>query len=128
MNEASPKIRVDKWLWYARFFKSRGLAGEVAGSGAVRVNGDRISKPSHAVRSGDVLTFPKDSHIRVIQIDAIGERRGPAPEAQALYTDLDPPQPTPREERPVPIQRDEGAGRPTKRERREIDALRRRGP
>ena len=128
MNEASPKIRVDKWLWYARFFKSRGLAGEVAGSGAVRVNGDRITKASHAVRAGDVLTFPKDSHIRVIQIDAIGERRGPAPEAQALYTDLDPPQPKPREERPAPVQRDEGAGRPTKRERREIDALRRRGP
>lgn len=128
MSEAQAKIRVDKWLWFARFFKSRGLAGELAGSGALRVNGDRVSKGSHSVRAGDVLTFPKAGHIRVIQIDAVGERRGPAPEAQALYTDLDPPQPTPREERPAAVVRDEGAGRPTKRERREIDALRRRGP
>ena len=115
-------------MWHARFFKSRGLAGELAGSGALRVNGDRVSKASHSVRPGDVLTFPKDRHIRLIQIDAIGARRGPAPEAQALYTDLDPPQPVPREERPAAIARDDGAGRPTKKERREIDALRRRGP
>lgn len=128
MNESPAKIRVDKWLWHARFFKSRGLAGELAGSGSVRVNGDRISKASHSVRPGDVLTFPKDRHIRVIQIDAIGERRGPAPEAQALYTDLEPPQSQPRETRPPTLERDEGAGRPTKKDRREIDALRRRGP
>ena len=128
MTDAPAKIRVDKWLWHARFFKSRGLAGDVAGSGALRVNGDRVSKASYTVRPGDVLTFPKDRHIRVIRIDAIGERRGPAPEAQALYTDLDPPVPEPREERPATIARDEGAGRPTKKERREIDALRRRGP
>ena len=128
MTDAAAKIRVDKWLWYARFFKSRGLAGELAGSGVLRVNGDRVAKASHSVRPGDVLTFPKDRHIRVIQIDAIGERRGPAPEAQALYTDLDPPQPTPCEARPSNFMREEGAGRPTKKERREIDALRRRGP
>ena len=128
MTDYPSKIRVDKWLWHARFFKSRGLAGELAGSGALRVNGDRVSKASHSVRPGDVLTFPKDRHIRLIQIDAIGARRGPAPEAQALYTDLDPPQPVPREERPAAIARDDGAGRPTKKERREIDALRRRGP
>lgn len=128
MNESPAKIRVDKWLWHARFFKSRGLAGELAGSGSVRVNGDRISKGSHSVRPGDVLTFPKDRHIRVIQIDAIGERRGPAPEARALYTDLEPPESQPRETRPPTLERDEGAGRPTKKDRREIDALRRRGP
>lgn len=128
MADAAAKIRVDKWLWHARFFKTRGLAGDLAGSGALRVNGDRVSKASYAVRTGDVLTFPKDRYIRVIQIDAISERRGPAPEAQALYTDLDPPQTEPREERPATVARDEGAGRPTKKERREIDALRRRGP
>lgn len=128
MAEAPEKIRVDKWLWHARFFKSRGLAGELAGSGALRINGDRVGKPSQSVKPGDVLTFPKAGHIRVIQIEAIGLRRGPAPEAQALYKDLDPPQPIPREERPAPVARDDGAGRPTKKERREIDALRRRGP
>ncbi len=120
MTEPQAKIRVDKWLWYARFCKSRGLAGEVAGSGAVRVNGDRISKPSHAVRPGDVLTFPKDSHIRVIQIVAIGERRGPAVEAQTLYVDLSPP--VPKEKKPyVPNPEAERAGRPNRQER---DAMR----
>ena len=83
-------MRVDKWLWHARFFKSRGLAGELAGSGRLRVNGDRVDKPAQSVRPGDVLTFPKAGHIRVIQIDAIGTRRGPAPEAATLYEDLDP--------------------------------------
>ena len=128
MSKATDKIRVDKWLWFARFFKSRSLAGELAGSGALRVNGERIAKGSHSVRPGDVLTFPKAGHIRVIQIDALGERRGPAIEAQMLYTDLEPPQPTAKQERPAAILRDNGAGRPTKKERREIDALRRRGP
>ncbi len=121
------KIRIDKWLWYARFFKSRGLAADIVGGGHVRINGDRVSKPSHVVRPGDVLTFPKTKNVRVIQIDAIGTRRGPAPEAQALYTDLAPPEAMPRQDssRPNSPSRDPGAGRPTKRDRREIDAWRR---
>ncbi len=126
MPDAPDKIRVDKWLWHARFFKSRGLAGDLAGSGKLRINSDRCEKPAQTVRPGDTLTFPKAGHIRVIQIDAIGTRRGPATEAAALYTDLSPPQPrtpTPKD-RP---ERDPGTGRPTKRERREIDALRRFG-
>lgn len=123
---APEKIRVDKWLWHARFFKSRSLAGEAVSN--LRVNGDPVDKPSHAVRPGDVLTFAKEGYIRVIQIDAIGLRRGPAPEAQALYTDLDPPQPRPRNQKDDLAARDSGAGRPTKRERREIDALRNRDP
>ena len=125
---APEKIRVDKWLWQARFFKSRGLAGEVAGSGAVRVNGERIAKPAHGVRAGDVLTFPQAGHIRVIRILGLGTRRGPAAEAQALYADLDPPRPG-----EVPDGKAVGGGeldpgRPSKRERREITALRRRDP
>lgn len=126
MPDAPVKIRIDKWLWHARLFKSRSLAGDISGSGSMRVNGDRIDKPAHAVRPGDVLTFPKAGHIRVIQIDAIGTRRGPASEAEMLYTDLSPP--VPREKPPETTpQRDAGAGRPTKRDRREIDALRRSG-
>lgn len=127
---AAGKIRVDKWLWQARFFKSRGLAGEVAGSGAVRVNGERIAKPAHAVRAGDVLTFPQAGHIRVIRILDLGTRRGPAAEAQGLYDDLDPPGRRAQggEEGSVagPGARDAGTGRPTKRDRRETSALRRR--
>ena len=126
MADAPSKIRVDKWLWHARFFKSRGLAGEMAGSGSLRINGDRVEKPSQQARPGDVLTFPKAGHIRVIRIEAIGTRRGPAPEAQALYTDLAPPELAPPKE-PAPAEREPGAGRPTKRHRREIDALRRSG-
>ena len=134
------RIRIDKWLWHARFFKSRGLAGEVAGSGAVRVNGERIAKPAHGVRSGDVLTFPQGRQIRVVRVLGLGVRRGPAAEARMLYDDLEPPavaKPPLAGAAPVdasgappadPARREPGAGRPTKRERRDIDALRSRDP
>ena len=128
------KQRVDKWLWQARFFKTRGLAAELAGSGRLRINSEHVAKPAQPVRPGDVLTFPQGDRIRVIRIEALGHRRGPAPEARALYTDLDQataapgsgPEPGPR---PAPAaERETGAGRPTKKERREIDALRRDDP
>lgn len=119
------KIRLDKWLWHARFFKTRGLAAEVAASGSVRINGDRVRKASQAVKPGDVLTFPKSSHVRVVQVDALGERRGPAVEAQALYTDLAPPEPRAPKPEEAALDREAGSGRPTKRDRRKIDALRR---
>ncbi|MEM7507062.1 MAG: RNA-binding S4 domain-containing protein [Pseudomonadota bacterium] len=128
MAEPSEKIRIDKWLWQARFFKTRSRAGEVAAKGGLRINGERCEKAAQQVRPGDVLTFPQGRIVRVIQIDGIGTRRGPAAEAQALYTDLDPP--VAKEKRPEPpmpaqAEREPGSGRPTKRERREIDALNR---
>lgn len=128
---ASPgKIRVDKWLWQARFFKTRGRAATLAGSGRLRINGEHIAKAAQPTRPGDVLTFPQGNRIRVIRIDAIGHRRGPAPEARALYTDLDEAVPVvKREPKPAPqAEREAGAGRPTKKQRREIDALRRNDP
>lgn len=82
-------IRLDKWLWQARFFKSRSLSAALVASAHVRVNGQQVSKPAHAVRPGDVLTFPQGSRIRVVRIAAAGIRRGPAPEAALLYVDLD---------------------------------------
>jgi ribosome-associated heat shock protein Hsp15 len=82
---------LDKWLWQARFFKSRSLAAEVIEAGSVRVNGTRISRPGRDVSAGDVLTFAQGARIRVVRILALGERRGPAAEAQAMYLDLDPP-------------------------------------
>ncbi|WP_103256813.1 RNA-binding S4 domain-containing protein [Tabrizicola aquatica] len=88
---AAPGLRLDKWLWQARFFKSRSLAAEVIEAGAVRVNGTRISRPGRDVSAGDVLTFAQGARIRVVRILALGERRGPAAEAQAMYLDLDPP-------------------------------------
>ena len=132
MAEPAAKLRVDKWLWQARFFKSRGLAGEVAASGRLRVNGAHVDKPAHGVRPGDVLTFPQGRRIRVIRVEALGTRRGPAPEAAGLYTDLEPPAAPeaadPPAPAPSPLQREPGQGRPTKRERRKIDAIRRTPP
>jgi ribosome-associated heat shock protein Hsp15 len=86
---AAAKLRLDKWLWQARFFKSRGLAAEVVAAGHVRVNGTPVSRPGRDITPGDVLTFPQGNRIRVVRIHALGLRRGPATEAQGLYTDLD---------------------------------------
>ena len=82
-------MRLDKWLWQARFCKSRGLAAELIEAGSVRVNGTRVSRPGRDICVGDVLTFPQGTRIRVIRIAALGLRRGPATEAQDLFTDLD---------------------------------------
>jgi ribosome-associated heat shock protein Hsp15 len=89
---ASAKLRLDKWLWQARFFKSRGLAAEMIEAGSVRVNGTRVSRPGRDVGEGDTLTFPQGGRIRVVRITALGQRRGPATEAQGLYLDLEPPE------------------------------------
>lgn len=86
---ARATLRVDKWLWQARFFKTRALAADLAESGHLRINGQPTRKPGAGVGEGDVLTFPQGSRIRVIKILALGVRRGPAPEAQMLYLDLD---------------------------------------
>lgn len=129
MSEQGSKIRVDKWLWHARFFKTRSLAAKVCRSGKVRVNSTRISKASAMIGVGDVLTFPKVNDIKVVQILALGERRGPATEAQTLYEDQSPAVPTKAEAREksavegAPAYREAGAGRPTKAERRATDKL-----
>jgi len=125
---SGPSIRIDKWLWHARFFKTRAIAQMFVTSGKVRVNSERISKSNQSVKPGDVLTFARGKQLSVIEIVAITSRRGPAPEAQALYHDLSPPAaPTAKEDPDVPAptaHRDPGAGRPTKRERRDTDQLR----
>ena len=114
--------RVDKFLWYARFFKSRTLAATMVSAGRVRINGARCEKPSTLVKLGDVLTFPAGPHVRVIKVLAGGERRGPAPEARLLYEDLTPPrEAVPLERAPAP--REKGAGRPTKKERRDMSTF-----
>lgn len=79
------KIRLDKWLWQARFFKSRSLSASYVEAGHVRLNGVHIAKPAQAVGPGDVLTLPLGAGVRVVEIVACGSRRGPAPEAQGLY-------------------------------------------
>lgn len=120
-----PTLRIDKWLWFARFFKSRTLAAKVCGGGRLRVNGELIGKAHQSVKAGDVLTFPQGHDIRVVRVLALGIRRGPAPEARALYDDLEPPMARPRaaEDGALFARRDPGSGRPTKFERRAIDRL-----
>ena len=118
--------RLDKWLWFARFFKSRTSAGKACNNAKVRINGQIAAKASAAVKVDDVLTFPRGHYIRVIRILDLGRRRGPAPEAQILYEDLAPPQSSDKlsiDRRSVLGQRDVGSGRPTKRDRRAVDRL-----
>ena len=117
-------LRIDKWLWHARFVKSRTLGQKLAESGKVRLNKDPVVKAHTLVRAEDVLTFPLGPYIRVIKVLALGTRRGPAKEAQELYEDLAPPQPEARVPKTdLAARREKGAGRPTKRDRRALDKL-----
>ncbi len=122
-------LRLDKWFWHARFFKSRTQASTFCVSGRIRVNGAVVNKAHYPLKPGDVLTFPKGTDIRVIRVVELGARRGPATDARALYEDLDPPGARGAdgvEAPPVVAERDPGSGRPTKAERRAIDRLRER--
>ena len=116
MHEKRETIRLDKWLWFARFFKTRSLATKVVTSGHVRLNSVKTSKKSTLIGQGDVLTFRQGDDIRVVEIVMLGTRRGPAPEAQTLYIDKTPV----KEARDCvpPSPKFEGKGRPTKKDRR----------
>ena len=122
---AADTQRVDKWLWHGRFFKSRSKAAGLCNDGKLRLNGERVGKARVLVRLDDVLTFPQGPHIRVVRIIAISTRRGPAPEAQALYEDLSPPMDKKSKTDALngAGRRDRGAGRPTKADRGAIDRL-----
>lgn len=115
--------RLDKWLFFSRAVKSRTLAQKLIETGAVRINSERTLASDARVGPGDVLTMTINHRLLVWRIRDAGSRRGPAPEAATLYEDLSPP-PLPRDARPVPLAaREPGAGRPTKKERRDTDRL-----
>ena len=117
--------RVDKWLWHARVVRTRTAAAALAGTGRVRINGDRIDAPSRMVKAGDVLTIALD-RVRILKVLDFAERRGSADDACVLFEDLAPVvrQATqPVEGVRTPASRDPGSGRPTKRDRRAIDRL-----
>lgn len=81
--------RIDKWLFHARFFRTRPLAQAATVSGRVRLNGARVEKPGRAVRPGDILTLGKGADVVAVRVLAVAERRGPALQAQTLYEVLE---------------------------------------
>jgi ribosome-associated heat shock protein Hsp15 len=118
-----PGQRLDKWLWCARLAKTRSGAARLIEAGKVRINGTRALKPSRLVKAGDVLTATSLGRLSVVRVLGSLDRRGPASLARTLYQDLTPQAPT------APGQALDGRGRqngprPTKRDRRRLDALR----
>ena len=126
-ESVSSSQRVDQWLWFARITKSRTLAQELIARGKVRLNRAKIDKPSTPVKPGDVLTLVVGPAVRSLEIVAIGLRRGPATEARLLFVDHTPTAQPEAAAMTVkvakPAIRADGAGRPTKRDRRQIDKL-----
>ena len=123
---AEGRQRLDKWLFFARVVKSRSLGAKLAVSGRVRINRDKATQAADQVRPGDVLTMTLDRRIVIYKVLDPGVRRGPAEEARKLYEDLS-PAPAPKDSAvpdAIPALREAGSGRPTKRERRELDKLR----
>ena len=120
-------LRLDKWLWYARFFKTRALARKAISAGIFRLNGEVMSKPHRQAKQGQELTFVQGSKTRTVRVKSLSVRRGPAEEASLLFDDLAPKVSSGAkisskftlafEDRAV------GSGRPTKRQRRETDKL-----
>ena len=115
-------VRMDRWLWAARFFKSRTLASKACDGGKVEVNGFR-SKPHKLIKIGDIVEFSVGDWRRKAKIIQLSERRGPASVARLLYEDLSPPPPTREKELFFTPQRPKGSGRPTKHERKQLKKL-----
>ncbi len=80
--------RLDKWLWFARFAKTRSLAARLVSGGFVRINGRRVDTPAKEIGPGDVLTIAAEHRTALVRVIDPGQRRGPAPEAQHLYEEL----------------------------------------
>lgn len=121
--------RIDKWLFHSRFIKSRALATKLVNANRIRVNGTKISKASYKLKIADILTFELNDRIMVIEILGINTTRRPYKEACLLYDDQSPaPEPKTNKDTPdfleAPFLREKGAGRPTKKQRRETDQFR----
>ncbi len=122
--------RLDRWLWIARAAKTRSFAAALIEAGKFRVNMVKVDKPAYRVKVGDIITSSVREHVAIWKVVAFGKCRGPASEARMLYEDLAPP-PPPKSSVPAALRavdvpsglRAPGAGRPTKRERRQLDRL-----
>lgn len=115
-------VRIDKWLWAARCFKTRGLASEACAGGHVKVNGTSV-KSAKLLKRGDEVTVRTGEELRILAVTGLSDRRGPAPVAATLFLDKTPVKP-PTVEVPGMIVRDRGLGRPSKRELRDIRRVR----
>ena len=122
-DRSAAALRLDRWLWAARAFRSRALAAQACDGGKVSVNGARAT-PHKLVRPGDAVQIADPHGARQWRVRALAERRGPASVARALYDDLTPPPPPRQPEDEMTPRRERGSGRPTKRERRQLDRLR----
>ncbi len=120
----SESFRADKWLWATRFFKTRGFAADACATGKVRRNGHPL-KPASTVQPGDLLEIPfaEGPGVRQISVKAVIDKRVGAPEAQACYEDLTKPEVYEALKLWHVAKRDAAGGRPTKRDRREIDKI-----
>jgi ribosome-associated heat shock protein Hsp15 len=125
MAEDEGSVRVDAWIWSVRLTKTRALAAAACRAGHVRVNGERV-KPAQAVRVGDEVRLHHAGRERIVVVKTVVRKRVGPPVAVECYIDNSPP-PPPREEVVVVAHRERGAGRPTKRERRDLERLRGRG-
>lgn len=85
MDRSAPGLRIDKWLWHARLCRTRIVAQHQAAAGLIRLNGRRVERASTRVRPGDVMTLTMGAEVLVVRVVKLGARRGPAPEARALY-------------------------------------------
>jgi ribosome-associated heat shock protein Hsp15 len=127
-DQQAERHRLDKWLWYCRFYKTRALASHAVTGGKVKVNGDRV-KPAHVVRTGDRLTVSHLTETMEIEVLSLPARRGPAAEAQACY--VEPRESAERravhreQRRIADLSRPQSDTRPDKRERRQLEKLRR---
>ena len=94
-GEVRETQRLDKWLWHARIIKTRSQATQLVEQGRFRINREKVLKPAHTVKAGDVITAAIFGRVRVLRIAGFSPRRGPATEARALYIDLSPPDDSP---------------------------------
>lgn len=126
--ESDDRHRIDKWLWHVRFFKTRSQAADAVSGGRVKLEGDRV-KPAHAVRIGQVVAITQADRVIEVQVLALPSRRGPATEAQACYaetaTSTQRSAQAREQRRLAAMLRPEPDHRPDKRERRQLDRLRR---
>ena len=130
MSEQTPSTqsqRIDKWLWHARFFKTRSLAQKQVVTGKIRVDREKISSPSRKILIGNVLTITRERDIKIIEVLGIADKRGPYSQAQLLYNDMSPPKPEKQKQEQTrdSMSRIQSEGRPTKHQRKQIMAMKR---